>query len=229
MDFNNPNFNNFNNNQQFQNNFPQNIFQGQNQFNQMGMGMNQDPMNMNQNIMGMNQMGMNQVPMNMNQNAMDMNQLGINQNPMNMNQNGMGINQMLMNQILMNQMLMNQMGMNQNGMNQMDVNQNQGQNFNNNFGSSQNNPNANNSETITVKFLKFQEGYTITAVTCSYSEKVDDLINRYREKTQDYDLTEKFVFNTKNLCPDLTVAEQGLINGAHIKIIVTKGIRGAII
>ena len=150
--------------------------------------------------MGMNQMDMNQ---------MDMNQIG-------------------MNQMGMNQMGMNQMGMNQMGMNQMGMNQNQDQNFNNNFESSQNKLNANNSEELSVKFLKFQEGYTTTIVNCKYSEKVNDLINNYRKKTGDYDLTEKFVFNTKNLCPDLTVAEQGLINGAQIKIIVTKGVRGGL-
>ena len=280
MDLNNPIFNNFNNNQQIQNNFPQNNFQGQSPFNQMGMGqidmnqnpmnMNQNPMNMNQNPMNMNQnpMDMNQNPMDMNQNPMNMNQIGMNpmnmnqigMNPMNMNQMGMnpmnmnqigmnpmninqmGMNPMLMNQMGMNQFIMNQIAMNQMGMNQMDcinqidgINQagmnqmdmNQGQNFSNNIASSQIN-NTNNSETITVKFIKFQEGYNITAVLCTFSEKVKDLINDYRKKTGDYDLTERFIFNTKNLCLELTVAEQGLINGSKIKIIVIKGIKGAI-
>ena len=156
---------------------------------------------------------------------MGMNQMGMNQ---------MGMDQNLMNQIIMNQMAMNQMGgMNAIGMNQMGgmnaMGMNQGQNFNNNFASSQPDSNVDNSETISVKFIKFQEGYIKTVVKCTYSEKVKDLIDKYRKKTGDDDLSEKFIFNTKNLCPELTIAEQGLLNGAEIKVIITKGIRGAII
>ena len=193
------------------------------------MDMNQNPMNMNQNPMNMNQnpMDMNQNPMGMNLNPMGMNlnPMNMNQNPMNMNQNPLNMNQMFMNQMLMNQMLMNQMGMNQMNNNQAGMNQNQG---NNNFGNSQAVP-PNNTETISVTFMKFQHGYSNTVVKCCYSDKISDLIEEYRKKSGDYEMYEKFVFNAKNLCPDLTVAEQGLINGAKIKIIVTKDIKGAII
>ena len=59
----------------------------------------------------------------------------------------------------------------------------------------------------------------IINVQCSSDEKVSDIIQRYREKSGDYDENRKFVFNAKSLVKGLTVAEAGLNNSAYIFVI----------
>ena len=218
----------------FQTNFPNqfnNNFNGQNGMNQMGMnqmGMNQ----MGTNQMGMNQMGMNQ----MGNNQMGMNQMGNNQ----MGMNQMGNNQMAMNQMIMNQMLLNQMGMNPMGFNQMGMGgqmnyndmakliQMNTQNFNN---ANNIDFNQDNSNGISVTFERSdpEQGQLKISIQCLYTEKIKDVIQKYRIKSWDTNLLERFVFNTKNLCPTLTVAEQGLINNSKIKVIDIRDMEGGYI
>ena len=215
----------FNNNQQFPN-FQQNF---SNQFNN-----NMQPQNMNQmNMMNQNQMGMgmNQNQMNMMNNQMNMmnqNQMNMmNQNQMNMMNMNMGVNPMGM---IANMLSMQNMANNMpnNMANMANMVMNQSQNNNNNDCFPQNNSNQNNSNGFTVTFKKTQEGteFNIT-IQCQYTDKVSKIIEQYRLKTGDNDMTERFVFNTKNLCPELTAAEQGLINGAEIKVIVVGDMKGA--
>jgi len=64
-------------------------------------------------------------------------------------------------------------------------------------------------------------------VLCFIDEKVSDVIQRYRAKSNDRDPTKKFIFNAKALNCDLTVAEAGLTNNCNIFVICTKGIKGA--
>ena len=47
-------------------------------------------------------------------------------------------------------------------------------------------------------------------------ERVGDLINRYRQMSLNYNKDLKFIFNAKNLDPDLTVSEAGLTNNVNI-------------
>ena len=49
-------------------------------------------------------------------------------------------------------------------------------------------------------------------IQCLTDEKVSDVIQRYRVKSLDKEPTKKFIYNSKNLNPDLTVAEAGLTN-----------------
>ena len=44
-------------------------------------------------------------------------------------------------------------------------------------------------------------------IQCQSNEKVSDLIERYRTKADDHDPTKKFIFNAKNLSPELTVSQ----------------------
>ena len=196
-------FNNnmFNNNQQFPN-FQQNF---SNQFNN-----NMQPQNMNQ----MNMMNQNQMNM-MNQNQMNMMNMNMGVNPMGMIANMLSMQNMANN-------------MPNNMANMANMVMNQSQNNNNNDCFPQNNSNQNNSNGFTVTFKKTQEGteFNIT-IQCQYTDKVSKIIEQYRLKTGDNDMTERFVFNTKNLCPELTAAEQGLINGAEIKVIVVGDMKGA--
>ena len=212
----------------FQTNFPNqfnNNFNGQNGMNQMGM----NQMGMNQ--MGMNQMGMNQMGMN----QMGMNQMGMNQ--MGMNQMGNNMNQIMMNQIFMNQMGMNPMVFNQMGMaGQMNMNDMSKliQMNNPNFNNANNNNidfNQDNSNGLSVTFKRNdpQNGELKVVIQCLYTESIKDVIKKYRIKSGDTNLLERFVFNTKNLCPTLTVAEQGLINNSKIKVIDIRDMEGGYI
>ncbi len=63
-------------------------------------------------------------------------------------------------------------------------------------------------------------------IQCMKNEKVSTLIEKYRNKTNDRDLTEKFVFNAKALEPQLFVFETGITDGSHIFIVETKGVNG---
>ena len=64
-------------------------------------------------------------------------------------------------------------------------------------------------------------------VQCMPDEKVSEVIEKYRSKSGDRDPTKKFIFNSKNLAPSLSVAEAGITNNANIFVVATKGIKGA--
>ncbi len=63
-------------------------------------------------------------------------------------------------------------------------------------------------------------------IQCMPNEKVSSLIEKYRNKTNDRDLTEKCEFNAKTLDPQLFVFETGITDGSHIFIVETKGVNG---
>ena len=63
-------------------------------------------------------------------------------------------------------------------------------------------------------------------VQCMFNEKVSEIIEKYRIKSGDHDLSKKFIYNAKALHPSLTVAEAELIDNANIFVVATKGIRG---
>ena len=63
-------------------------------------------------------------------------------------------------------------------------------------------------------------------VQCMPDEKVSAIIDKYRNKSGDPDPTKKFIFNTKNLAPGLSVAEAGIANNANIFVVSTIGIKG---
>ena len=56
------------------------------------------------------------------------------------------------------------------------------------------------------------------SIQCLLDEKVSDVIQRYRIKTGDQDISKKFFFNSRSLNPEITVAEAGLNNMAHIYV-----------
>jgi hypothetical protein len=58
-------------------------------------------------------------------------------------------------------------------------------------------------------------------------EKVEEVINKFREKSGNYNRrTLKFIFNAKNLNPNLTCAEAGLTNKANVFVVNTAGVKG---
>ena len=63
-------------------------------------------------------------------------------------------------------------------------------------------------------------------IQCMKNEKVSTFFEKYRKKTNDRDLTEKFTFNAKTLNPQLFVFEAGITNNSKIFIAETKGVNG---
>ena len=191
----------------------------------MNQGMGNTGMNMNNMNMGMNQgMGMN-----------NMMNPGMGMNMGNMGNSGMGMNNM------MNQMMMamamgnnNPMGMNMMNMaNQMAMNNNinailNGQSSNANNQNSVNQDSSNNSDGITVFFRKNDEpNQKPYAIQCNLTDRVSEIIQKYRNKSLDDDSTKKFIFNAKAVDPTLTAAEQGLTDQANIFVVTTKNVKGA--
>ena len=170
-----------------------------------------------------------------------------------MNQSMGGMNPMMMNQMMVNQM-MNQMGqsgmnqnmlmmmnMNNNNMNNMNdqaqtqmmnmMNQMNQNNQNNQNNDDQSSSNQNQTGGICVIFrasgANQGEKSAPIMVQCLPNDKVSDVIERYRTKSQDRDPSKKFIFNAKNLNLDLTVQQAGFTNNANIFVVTTKGIKGA--
>ena len=190
----------------------------QNQGNQGNQFMNN---NYNQ---GMNQSGMNYQLMNPGMMNMGMN------NPMtNSGMNQMGMNNPMMNQGMMNMGMnnMNNMNMMQAAMNMNMVNNNNLQNMNNmNMG----NPSSSqmNNQYINVDFIMgAEENNGKIMIQCSMDDKIQDLIDRFKTKSQEDVSKKKFVFNARALIPTKTVRESELVDGAKIFVLETKGIKGA--
>ena len=63
---------------------------------------------------------------------------------------------------------------------------------------------------------------SLVNVQCNPEEKVSDIIEKYRNKANDYDDSKKFIFNAKNLNPNLSLAEAGITNNANIFVVRIK-------
>ena len=74
---------------------------------------------------------------------------------------------------------------------------------------------------ICIKFERIDEigDNRIIFVYCKHSEKVYDLIQKYRVKANDWKLNKEFYYNAKKINPDLTLAEAGLYNNCSIRVI----------
>ena len=59
-------------------------------------------------------------------------------------------------------------------------------------------------------------------VNVKEDEKISDIIQKYREKSSNYDDNLKFIFNAKDLINSLTAAEAGLTNNANIFVVKTR-------
>ena len=89
---------------------------------------------------------------------------------------------------------------------------------------------SNNSDEINVCFIA--EGYynikpNQIYIQCLKSERVSDVIQRYRNKSGDFDCSKKFIFNAKQLNTSLLVCEAEITENANIFVKSTKGIKGA--
>ena len=83
-----------------------------------------------------------------------------------------------------------------------------------------------NTEIIVIFRAHEVGGATDEMVECKLGDEVSKIIERYRRKSGDKDLSKKFIFNARALHPGLTVAEAGLTDNAKIFVVETKGLRG---
>ena len=51
---------------------------------------------------------------------------------------------------------------------------------------------------------------------CYPNDKCSDIIEKFRNKINDYERKSRFIYNAKNLNPNLTISESGIIEGANI-------------
>ena len=56
-------------------------------------------------------------------------------------------------------------------------------------------------------------------ISCKSSEKISDIIEKYKKATSDKSSNLKFIFNAKKLNENFTVSESGLVDGSVIYII----------
>ena len=159
-----------------------------------------------------NDMGMRNMKnqMNWNQDLM-MNNKMINNNMINTNNNIMNLKEMMENLNQM-EMLINQM-QNNNNKTFEEINKNEDLDY----------------QQIGLRFVKGGDGRHDDGMTveCRLDEKVSDVIQRYRIKTGDQDIAKIiYYFNSRDLNPNITVAEAGLYNLATIYVHHTGGMYG---
>ena len=51
---------------------------------------------------------------------------------------------------------------------------------------------------------------------CCPNDKCSDIIEKFRNKINDYERKSRFIYNAKNLNPNLTVSESDITEGAYI-------------
>ena len=124
----------------------------------------------------------------------------------------------------MNQMNMNNMNLNpfmiqpnfmMANIQPINMNQMQQQMIMNNFNNIQNN-NEDNNYILNITFIDKFEKKTI--VQTKQNEKVSEIIEKYKEKANDYNPLNMFLHNGKKLVPHLTVSETSLYDGTEIYV-----------
>ena len=184
--------------------------------NMMNMGM------MNQNMMNnmgnnMPNMGMNMPNMGNNMPNMGMNMPNIGMNTMNMGNMGMNMPNMGMNTMNIGNGMGNMNMMNFPNMGaipmvalptmntMMDIEDAQGWNL----------------------IFENQNNRKMINIRISEQKLVKEAINAYKLKVNDFDNKFKFIFNNKELFPEMKICQSGLTNGAKILVISTKNLKGA--
>ena len=142
------------------------------------------------------------------------------QNPMMMNTMMNIMNSLIYNSFLFEQ-IKNIMNQELNQMNFMNMN-NQNLNMINNM----NNP-INNIKEKKITLIFQKSGYLKkTFVNCYLNDKISNIIEKYRELSDDQDKELKFLFNARTINPLETVSEVGFKNGSLIIVVSLENMRG---
>ena len=145
-------------------------------------------------------------------------------------------NNNIMNNIMNNMMNSNNMINNNNMMNNNINNMmNNLNNMNNLINNNNNNPMMGNINMNMNQYPNIPKSFAVIfrhtgndtnkfpiTVNVKENEKISDIIQKYRQKSSNYDINLKFIWNAKNLNHSLTVAEAGLTNNANIFVVKTR-------
>ena len=83
-----------------------------------------------------------------------------------------------------------------------------------------------NFESAQIKVIFRQaNGRFASCVFCLPEEKIANVIDKYRNKSGDYNPYKRFIFNSKDLPQELTVNEVGISNNSNVFIINTSNIK----
>ena len=83
-----------------------------------------------------------------------------------------------------------------------------------------------NFESAQIKVIFRQaNGRFASCVFCLPEEKIANVIDKYRNKSGDYNPYKRFIFNSKDLSQELTVNEVGISNNSNIFIINSSNIK----
>ena len=194
------------------------------------MNMNQMMGNMGPNMMmdntmgNMGMMGPNMMNMNMMNNPMNGNNMGMmdqnmmnmmNMNNMNMMPNMLGMNgNMMMNQNMMNMGMPNMMGMPMGNMAAMG-----------NMSGMGNLPGMDDAQGWNLIFEN-QNDLSNIIVTISEQKTIKEAISMYRVKANRTDEC-KFLFNSKQLYPEMRICESGLKDKSKILVVSIQNLKGA--
>ena len=166
----------------------------------------------------------------------NMNNMNFNNNNMNfynnnmMNNNMMNNNNMFGNNMMNNNNMMGNNMMNNNINNMMNNLNNMNNLINNNINPMMGNinmnmnqyPNIPKSFTVIFRHTGNDTNKLPIMVNVKENEKISDIIQKYRQKSSNYDINLKFIFNSKDLNHlnhSLTVAEAGITNNANIFVV----------
>ncbi len=75
---------------------------------------------------------------------------------------------------------------------------------------------------IQIIFRKNSSPSSPVRLLANLNDKIRDIIQRYRYKDNNNDPSLRFIFNAKEINPDLTVAEAGIRNNSNIFVVKTK-------
>ena len=74
---------------------------------------------------------------------------------------------------------------------------------------------------LSLQFKQNWEHKPPIIIECNFKDKVSDIIEKYRNRANDYYENRKFIYNAKNLKPSYSVAEAGLLDISIIDVIST--------
>ena len=132
--------------------------------------------------------------------------------------NMMNSNNMINNNNMMNNNINNMMN-NLNNMNNL-INNNNNNPMMGNINMNMNQyPNIPKSFTVIFRHIGNDTNKLPIIVNIQENEKISDIIQKYRQKSSNYDINLKFIFNAKDLNPFLTVAEAGITNNSNIFVV----------
>jgi hypothetical protein len=64
----------------------------------------------------------------------------------------------------------------------------------------------------------------VKSIKCEDSNLLSNVIKKYRQEANDYDEDIKFIFNAREINPNLTVGEAGLYNNSNIFVVKPKNV-----